>query len=41
MDTALKKAGNATPGPDQITYEMLQLSEEAATYLLKIFNKLL
>ena len=41
MDTALQRAGNTTPGPDEITCEMLQqLTEEEATNLVKIFNKL-
>ena len=41
MVAALTRARNTTPGPDNISYEMLrQLPEQAANYLLKIFNKL-
>ena len=37
----MTSARNTTPGPNKISYEMLrQLLEQAANYLLKIFNKL-
>ena len=39
MEAALQQAKDTTPGPDEITYEILRkLPENGKAYLLKIFN---